>query len=71
MDRLRRDAPEYREYARYVGDWDEWRSVIDKLPVVPRATLAHLYGQHEGEVPTACCLICAGSALAVAEGEEE
>ena len=72
MDRLRRDAPEYRENARHLGDWDELRSVIDKLPVVPRATLAHFYGRHEGRKhPTSHCLVCVGSALAAAEGGEE
>lgn len=44
----------------YFGDWDEWAALAyDKIPVLPRMVLSHVYGRHDdSELPYAYCVLC-------------
>jgi hypothetical protein len=42
------DRPkEAHNSTHWMGEWDVWVEVYDQLPVVTRAALAHLHGQHD------------------------
>lgn len=51
-DRRKADASS----PRWMGEWDEWVSVYNQLPVVTRAALAHLHGRHANL--TTHCPLC-------------
>lgn len=44
----------------YFGDWDEWAAIAyDKIPVLPRAVMAHIYGRHDDTpLPYSPCPLC-------------
>ena len=57
----------------YFGDWDEWAPIAyDKIPVLPRMALSHLYGKHaDRENPFAHCVFCEVFDLRAAGGQEK
>ena len=57
----------------YFGDWDTWAPIAyDRIPVLPRMALSHLYGRHaERESPFAHCVFCELFDLRAAGGQEK
>jgi hypothetical protein len=46
-------------YFGFIGDWEEWRSLYDRLPVCTRSILQHFHGGHDGTaLPYDYCPIC-------------
>lgn len=58
-----RDEQRFREILAanpHFGDWDEWAKIAyDKIPVLPRTLLSHVYGRHDDSLPPfAHCVLC-------------
>ena len=56
----------------YFGEWDEWAPLAyDKIPVMPRMVLSHVYGRHDDSpLPFYCCVLCTLFRVAVVPTEE-